>query len=64
MDLSYALFVLLLIRFHFIDLFSVNFAFIALQKGSNLKSVVILVVVVVAAEAGAAAAAAVAVVVL
>ena len=37
--LSYALFVLLLSRFHFVGLFSVNFAFIVLQIGSSLKSI-------------------------
>ena len=38
----------MLSRFNFIGLFSVNIAFIAVQKGSNLKSVVVVVVVVVA----------------
>jgi len=32
-------------RFYFIGLLSANFVFIAIQKGSNLKSVVVAVVV-------------------
>ena len=35
----------MLSRFYFIGLLSANFVFIAIQKGSNLKSVVVAVVV-------------------